>query len=126
MLDHRIWYDSKELFTMKIIDTMVIAAMKPSNEKAKEMSKRFLRHFNTIYVDHFQESTITAIFSRLVLWHLDTKGFSKDFDPCIEQVVSSTLEINKFAVNTLRPTPDKTHYLFNLRDCLIKAFRTST
>ena len=116
MLDHRIWYDSKELFTMKIIDTMVIAAMKPSNEEQKQMSKRFMRHFNTVYVDHFQDSTITAIFSRLVLWHLDTKGFSKDFDPCIEQVVSSTLEIHKFAVNALRPTPDKTHYLFNLRD----------
>ena len=116
MLDHRIWYDSKELFTMKIIDTMVIAAMKPSNEEQKQMSKRFMRHFNTVYVDHFQDSTITAIFSRLVLWHLDTKGFSKDFDPCIEQVVSSTLEIHKFAENTMRPTPDKTHYLFNLRD----------
>jgi hypothetical protein len=59
-----VWYDSKELFTMKIIDTMVIAAMKPSNEKQKQMSKRFMRHFNTVYIDHFQESTITAIFSR--------------------------------------------------------------
>ena len=64
MLDHGVWYDSKELFTMKIIDTMVIAAMKPSNEKQKQMSKRFMRHFNTVYIDHFQESTITAIFSR--------------------------------------------------------------
>ena len=75
-----------------------------------------MRHFNSIYIDHFQDSTISSIFSRLVLWHLDTKGFSKEFDPCIEQVVSSTLKIHKFAISTLRPTPEKTHYIFNLRD----------
>jgi len=34
----------------------------------------------------FADATVTAIFSRIVLWHLDTKGFSKEFDPCIEQV----------------------------------------
>lgn len=116
MLDHRIWYDSKELFNMKIIDTMVIAAMKPPTEKQTEMSPRFMRHFNSIYIDHFLDSTISAIFSRLVLWHLDTKGFSKEFDPCIEQVVSSTLQVHKFAITNLLPTPDRTHYIFNLRD----------
>ena len=77
---------------------------------------RFMRHFNCIYIDHFQDATISSIFSRLVLWHLDTKGFSKEFDPCIEQVVSSTLRIHKFAISSLLPTPEKTHYIFNLRD----------
>ena len=101
---------------MKIIDTMVIAAMKPPSEKQMEMTTRFTRHFNLIYIDHFLDTTISAIFSRLVLWHLDTKGFSKQFDPCIEQVVSSTLQIHKFATSNLLPTPDRTHYIFNLRD----------
>jgi dynein heavy chain, axonemal len=116
MMDHKIWYDSKELFTMRLIDTLVIAAMKPASGKQYEMSPRFMRHFNTLYIDHFEDATIAAIFSRLVLWHLDTKGFSKEFDPCIEQVVSSTLQIHKFATTNLLPTPDRTHYLFNLRD----------
>ena len=116
MMDHKIWYDSKELFTMRLIDTLVIAAMKPAVGKQYEMSPRFMRHFNTLYIDHFEDATIAAIFSRLVLWHLDTKGFSKEFDPCIEQVVSSTLQIHKFATSSLLPTPDRTHYHFNLRD----------
>ncbi len=49
---------------------------------------RFIRHFNTLNIDLFADATVTAIFSRIVLWHLDTKGFSKEFDPCIEQVIT--------------------------------------
>ena len=116
MMDHKIWYDNKELFSMKIVNTSVIAAIKPPQCDNDTMSGRFMRHFNSIFIDHFEESTITAIFSRIVLWHLDTKGFSKEFDPCIEQVVSSTLELHKFAVKSLLPTPSRSHYLFNLRD----------
>ena len=116
MMDHKTWYDNKELFSMKIVNTSVIAAIKPPSSENEMMSGRFMRHFNSIFIDHFEDTTITAIFSRIVLWHLDTKGFSKEFDPCIEQVVSSTLELHKYAVKNLLPTPNRTHYLFNLRD----------
>ena len=116
MMDHKTWYDNKELFSMKIVNTSVISAIKPPQCDNDTMSGRFMRHFNSIFIDHFEDSTITAIFSRIVLWHLDTKGFSKEFDPCIEQVVSSTLELHKYAVKSLLPTPNRSHYLFNLRD----------
>ena len=86
MMDHKIWYDNKELFSMKIVDTGVIAAIRPPQGDNDKMCGRFMRHFNTIYIDHFDDTTVSAIFSRIVLWHLDTKGFSKEFDPCIEQV----------------------------------------
>ena len=29
MMDHKVWYDNKELFSMKIVDTSVIAAIRP-------------------------------------------------------------------------------------------------
>ena len=69
-----------------------------------------------IFHFQFEDHTITAIFSRIVLWHLDTKGFAKEFDPCIDQVVTSTLEVHKFVVANLLPTPDHTHYLFSLKE----------
>lgn len=86
LLDHQIWYDNKELFPMKLIEMQVIGAMRPPDGSSKAMTGRFIRHFNTLNIDLFQDQTITTIFSRIVLWHLDTKGFAKEFDPCIDQV----------------------------------------
>ncbi|RLU26559.1 hypothetical protein DMN91_000355 [Ooceraea biroi] len=60
------------------------------------------------WLDHWQ--------CRIVLWHLDTRGFSKEFDPCIDQIVLATLDIYKESLCNLLPTPAKCHYMFNLRD----------
>ncbi|XP_055380724.1 dynein axonemal heavy chain 7-like [Condylostylus longicornis] len=46
----------------------------------------------------------------------NAKGFSKDFDPCIDEIVSATLKIHRSAKSNLLPTPCKSHYIFNLRD----------
>ena len=94
LLDHQIWYDSKELFTMKLIEMVciffinfvkiigtlvclhfiivclqfsqvVVGAMRPPDGSSKAMTGRFIRHFNTINIDLFQDHTITSIFSRI-------------------------------------------------------------
>ena len=51
LLDHQTWYDNKELFPMKLIEMQVIGAMRPPDGSSKAMSGRFIRHFNTVYVD---------------------------------------------------------------------------
>lgn len=45
-----------------------------------------------------------------------SRGFSKEFDPCIEEIVNGTLEVYKECKMNLLPTPSKSHYTFNLRD----------
>ena len=49
-------------------------------------------------------------------YYIYFRGFSKDFEPCIDQLVQATLRIYKAAIQNLLPTPAKSHYLFNLRD----------
>ena len=54
-------------------------------------------------------------------WHMPPcfsadRGFSTEFKPCVEQMVSGTLMVYKEAMLNLLPTPMKSHYLFNLRD----------
>lgn len=50
------------------------------------------------------------------MFFLYCRGFSKEFDPCIDQIVLATLDIYKESLCNLLPTPAKCHYMFNLRD----------
>lgn len=114
-LDHEIWYDRKENIAMKLLDIQFVCAMGPPST-GNTVTPRFARHFNTLVINEFDENTLVTIFSKIVLWHLDTRGFSKEFDPSIDEIVGSTLIIYQEARKFLLPTPAKCHYLFNLRD----------
>uniref|UniRef100_A0A1A9WZZ0 Dynein axonemal heavy chain 7 n=1 Tax=Glossina brevipalpis TaxID=37001 RepID=A0A1A9WZZ0_9MUSC len=115
MMDHWMWYDLKNIIPMKLIDLQMICAMGPPST-GNTVTQRFQRHFNVLAIDEFNDDILRAIFSKIVLWHLDTRGFSKAFDPCIEEIVDATLHIYNMAKKNLLPTPAKSHYLFNLRD----------
>lgn len=39
----------------------------------KSVTSRFLRHFNILSIDEFSKDTLKAIFSKIVLWHLDAR-----------------------------------------------------
>ncbi|XP_017769738.1 PREDICTED: dynein heavy chain 7, axonemal-like [Nicrophorus vespilloides] len=114
--DHKIWYDRKDIVPMRLIDIQFICAMGPPGDGRNTVTPRFARHFNHVCIDEFQDEVMVMVFSKIMLWHLDTRGFSKDFDPCIEQIVLATLDIYKLSRVNLLPTPAKSHYLFNLRD----------
>lgn len=113
-LDHGMWYDRRDIVPLKLIDIQFVCAMGPPG--AHTVTPRFARHFNHVCIDEFDDDVLVTIFSKIMLWHLDTRGFSKDFDPCIEQIVSATLQVYKESRLNLLPTPAKSHYLFNLRD----------
>ncbi|XP_032591888.1 dynein axonemal heavy chain 7 [Drosophila grimshawi] len=115
MLDHMMWYDRKNIVPMKLIDLQMIVAMGPPST-GNTVTPRFQRFFNVISIDDFNDDIMTTIFGKIVLWHLDARGFSKEFDPCIDEIVSATLSIYNDAKLNLLPTPAKSHYLFNLRD----------
>nr|XP_033342927.1 dynein heavy chain 12, axonemal isoform X1 [Megalopta genalis]XP_033342928.1 dynein heavy chain 12, axonemal isoform X2 [Megalopta genalis] len=114
--DHEVWFDLKQPEIINVYDTMFVCAMAPPGGSRQEVYQRFLRHFNLFSISTFTEETIVRIFTNIAFIGLQRHGFTTAAMPWIIEIVNATMSIFQNARNQLRPTPTKSHYLFNLRD----------
>jgi dynein heavy chain len=116
-LDHGGWYDrkSKEKPFNRIEDVMIVAAMGPPGGGRSVITPRIQRHFNILtYTDLQFESIETIFVSILTAFYYN---FSDDIKSSIRELVLMTLRVYDKVLNgPLKPTPNKSHYTFNLRD----------
>lgn len=71
-LDNFPWYDRKDLVPMVLHDVLLFCAMGPPST-GNSVSPRFSRHFNIVVINEFDDVTMISIFSKILLWHLDTR-----------------------------------------------------
>eukprot|EP01022_Parablepharisma_sp_SALTPOND_P021165 TRINITY_DN4086_c0_g1_i1.p1 TRINITY_DN4086_c0_g1~~TRINITY_DN4086_c0_g1_i1.p1 ORF type:complete len:4151 (+),score=615.43 TRINITY_DN4086_c0_g1_i1:13469-25921(+) len=118
-MDHGGWYDidSAERKFKYVTDITFVGAVTLPTSGRGDISMRYIRHYNVIYVDHYENTTLTNMFSEILNWKL------KDgYEPEIQQVGAKIAEaaVNMYFTlqkeSDLKPIPSKPHYAYNLRD----------
>ncbi|KAG7211512.1 hypothetical protein KM043_010780 [Ampulex compressa] len=114
ILDFGGMYDRDKLFWKDIENVVLTAACAPPGGGRNPLTPRFLRHFAMLLIPAPNEASLKAIFRAIM------RGFLQDsVQPIVsiaDKIVNATVDVyQKIAVDML-PTPEKSHYVFNLRD----------
>ncbi|XP_076627799.1 dynein axonemal heavy chain 1 [Colletes latitarsis] len=119
-MDFRGWYDLKEIGSFRQIeDVNFVGAMGPPGGGRNPVTARLLRHFHFVAFPEMEDDAKRHIFGTILnSWLSATKGFAD----MLNTFVDTTLNLFTTICNELLPTPDKSHYTFNLRD-LSKVFQ---
>ena len=113
-MDHGGWYDRKSLVFWNIIDLVFIGAMGPPGGGKQDITPRFLRHFNSICYTEMKDESLVLIFSTILTNFLT--NFPAECQETCLPIVNSTIAVYNTIRLELLPTPEKSHYTFNLRD----------
>jgi dynein heavy chain len=117
LIDFGGWYDreDKEKPWFTIVDIIVCAAMGPPGGGRAPLTQRLQRHFNIIAYTEMSFSAISMIYNTLV--NAFFASFSSDIKNSLTPLVEAQLEVYDQVLNgPMKPTPNKSHYTFNLRD----------
>jgi dynein heavy chain len=113
-IDNR--FDLKDTSTMQLVDIQFVSAMGPPGGGRNQVTSRFLRHFNTISISEFDDTTMQNIFLSMIDWLFSSNNFVANVTNLKNQLILAILDTYKGAIKNLLPTPTKSHYVFNLRD----------
>jgi len=115
--DYQGWYErkTKEKPFMKFEDMIYVSAMGPPGGGRSVITPRIQRHFNLLTYTDMQFESISTIFTNIVESFF--YNFTDAIKDCISHLIECQLEIYDNVLNgPLKPTPNKSHYTFNLRD----------
>lgn len=122
-MDHKGWYDRKALIWKDIEDLVILSAMGPPGGGRNPVTPRFLRHFNILAFADLEDSSLKQIFGTILnCWLTNNFSDRKDMANCGNAMTSAATRVYTTITEELLPTPDKSHYTYNLRD-LAKVFQ---
>merc|ERR1719354_1384339 len=107
-------YDRDKMFWKYINDVTICAACAPPGGGRNTITPRFTRHFSMLSLPPPSDHNLKAIFSTILTGFL--KEFPAAVKECGNKIVEAAVEIYNNMSTELLPTPDKSHYVFNLRD----------
>ena len=115
-LDFGGFYDRQKFIFKEIWNSMLISAAAPPGGGRNDLTPRFIRHFHIFNLPEPSKNTLMRIFGSLLGGFLTESGFQEGVRKAVEPAVVSTIDVYQRIMGTLKPTPAKFHYVFNLRD----------
>ena len=113
-MDFRGFYDREKLFWKDIRDVTISAACGPPSGGRNPVTPRIMRHFTMFAIPSPSINSLKGIFNAIVAGFLG--DFTADVSELSESIVNAAVDIYGRISTDLLPTPDKSHYIFNLRD----------
>jgi dynein heavy chain len=120
-MDYKGWYDidDPERSYRRLEGVRFLGAMGPPAGGRPSISARYIRHFNVVYVEPYDNASLKFIFSTIMDWLFASKA-SPPFPSAVQgkkdSIVENTILIYQGTMKKFRPTPAKSHYTYNLRD----------
>eukprot|EP00667_Euglena_gracilis_P000033 EG_transcript_33 len=117
-LDYHGWYERKKdnVDFKEIQDIMFYCAMAPPGGGRNNVTPRFARHFNLVTITTFDETTMKKIFGTLLDFVVTRPNWGAFARGMVPHLVHGTLTLFDHVCSQMLPTPEKSHYTFNLRD----------
>jgi len=123
------WYDLETKEFKFLCDIAFVSAMGPPSQGRNSITGRYTRHYNVLYAEPFENSSLVRIFNNILEWFFmnNSTNFVKSVTNLQESIVTSTILLYTTIKNSkeLLPTPAKSHYIYNLRD-ISKVFQGIT
>ena len=113
-MQYSFWYDLKKQTPKYVKGCQIVGVMGHPGGGRNVISPRTLHCFHLLNMTFPSESQIKKIFGAMVNSHLLT--FDDEVKPLGDLMTAATLDVYNRCASELLPTPDKPHYLFNLRD----------
>ncbi|GIQ83153.1 dynein heavy chain, partial [Kipferlia bialata] len=122
IIDQEGCYDRKKLFFKHFANCQFMAACAPAGGGRNAMTMRLVRRFHLLAAPELSEASLRTIFTSILGGFLDTPfgpaklSFSEALLDLSSPLVDATINLYNTMKDTMRPTPVKSHYTFNLRD----------
>ncbi|VDN98570.1 unnamed protein product [Rodentolepis nana] len=113
-LDYGFWYDREKQLPKRIQRMFILAGMGPPGGGRMPISKRLQSKFNQINVTFPTETNLKQIFGSMI--NQKMIDFDEEVKSLGDAITDATISLYTAIVTKFLPTPDRIHYLFNLRD----------
>jgi len=113
-IDYGGWYDRQKQTWRYILDMQLVAAMGPPGGGRSKISERLQTRFNVLNFTFPAEAQVRRVFECILAPKLSE--FEDEIKPMAPAVVAATVSLFHAVEHTFLPTPQKCHYLFNMRD----------